>query len=177
MARYAAFLRGINVGGRTARKEQLVGALDRLGFEEVTTFRASGNVLFDAGGRRPKAVELEAALERALGYAVPVFLRSASQVAEVAALEPFKKRQLTASTGRLQVAFLPRKPPAKARAAALEMATKDDPLAIEGAELLWLPKGGMMDSDLDLKALEKLLGPWTMRTMGTVEQMAARLAG
>lgn len=176
MARYAAFLRGINVGGHSAKKEQLVSALDWLGFEDVTTFRASGNLLFDAGGRRPKAADLEVALEGALGYAVPVFLRSASQVAGVAALEPFSARQLAASTGKLQVAFLPGKPSAKACESALELATEDEPLAIEGTELLWLPKAGMMDSDLDLKALERLLGPWTMRTMGTVEQMAERLA-
>ena len=175
MARYAAFLRGINVGGRTAKKDQLISALDGLGFEDVSTFRASGNVLFDAGSRRPKAADLEAALGKALGYDVPVYLRSAAQLERVAAFEPFSAKQLAASKGKLQVGFLLKKPSAKARREALELATKDDPLAVEGAELYWLPKGGMMDSDLDQKALEKILGPWTMRTMGTVEQMAARL--
>ena len=175
MARYAAFLRAINVGGRTVKKEQLIAAFDGLGFEDVSTFRASGNVLFDAGGKRPKAGDLEAALEKALGYEVPVYLRSASQLAKVAAAQPFSARQLSASTGKLQVAFLTRKPTAKARTAALELATKDDPLAIEGTELFWLPKAGMMDSDLDQKALGKILGPSTMRTMGTVEQIAERL--
>ena len=32
----------------------------------------------------------------------------------------------------------------------------------------------MLDSELDLKALETALGPWTMRTMGTIEQIAAK---
>ena len=82
VARYAAFLRGINVGGRTAKKDQLVSALDGLGLEDVSTFRASGNVLFDAGSRRPKAADIEATLGKALGYAVPVYLRSAAQLAE-----------------------------------------------------------------------------------------------
>ena len=32
----------------------------------------------------------------------------------------------------------------------------------------------MTDSELDLKAVEKLLGPNTMRTKGTVDEIAAR---
>jgi uncharacterized protein (DUF1697 family) len=47
---------------------------------------------------------------------------------------------------------------------------------IEGRELYWLPSGGLLESDLDLKAIEKLLGADTRRTMGTIEQIAAKLA-
>jgi uncharacterized protein (DUF1697 family) len=60
---------------------------------------------------------------------------------------------------------------------ALGMATDEDLLAIEGSELYWLPSGGISETDLDLKTLESGLGPWTMRTMGTVEQIAAKHCG
>ena len=41
-------------------------------------------------------------------------------------------------------------------------------------ELYWLPSGRMLETTLDLKAIERLLGPLTMRTKNTVEQIAAK---
>jgi uncharacterized protein (DUF1697 family) len=178
MAMYAAFLRGINVGGHGATKEQLIRAFERLGFERVSTFRASGNVLFDSGGSTtPEAEPIERELASELGYEAPVFLRSADEVAAAAAFEPFTARQLTASNGKLQVSFLRTSPTPAAAAEALALATEADPLALRGLELYWLPRGSMRDSELDLKALDRVLGVSTMRTMGTVEQMARRLSG
>jgi uncharacterized protein (DUF1697 family) len=177
MSMYAAFLRGINVGGHGATKDQLRSAFERLGFESVSTFRASGNVLFDSGGSETPEVEsIERELAAELGYEAPVFLRSADEVAAAAAFEPFTPAQLAASNGKLQVSFLRTRPSAAAAADALSLASEDDPLAIKGSELYWLPKGTMRDSELDLKALDRLLGPSTMRTMGTVEQIARRLS-
>jgi uncharacterized protein (DUF1697 family) len=57
----------------------------------------------------------------------------------------------------------------------LALATDEDLLAIEGRELYWLPSGGISESGLDLKAIDAALGAGTMRTMGTVEQIAAKL--
>ena len=71
---------------------------------------------------------------------------------------------------------VPAEEAAKAKAAeALALELESDPLSLEGTELLWLPAAGTQTSDLDLKALERAVGPWTMRTMGTVEQIAAKL--
>lgn len=173
---HVAFLRGINVGGHKATKEQLITAFERVGFEMVSTFRASGNVLFDSGASappEPEAIERELAQE--LGYEAPVFLRSADEIAAVAAFEPFTPHQHSASTGKLQVSFLRGRPSPTAAESALALATEDDPLALAASELYWLPKGGMRDSSLDLKALDRLLGASTMRTMGTVELIAGRL--
>ena len=69
------------------------------------------------------------------------------------------------------------KPAAKAKRAALDLGTEEDLLSIDGRELYWLPSGGTIDSGLDLKAIERALGPGTMRTMGTIEQIAARHCG
>jgi uncharacterized protein (DUF1697 family) len=163
------------VSAHSASKGQLGAAFERLGFEGVSTFRASGNVLFDAGRTKPQPEPIERELAKELGYEVPVFLRSDRQVAAIAASEPFTRRQLAASNGKLQVAFLARRPAKAQREKALAMAPAEEPLALEGTELYWLPKGTMRESTLDLKGLERLLGAWTMRTAGTVELIALRL--
>jgi uncharacterized protein (DUF1697 family) len=176
MDRYVAFLRGMNLGGRRIKNEELRTEFEALGFGEVACFRASGNVVFVAeDAEEARLIErIEAGLGEALGYAVPVFLRSAAELVEIAGREPFGAAAIAASKGKLQVAFLADAPAAAGRRKALAHGTDEDRLGIEGRELYWLPSGGISESDLDLKELEATLGPWTMRTKGTVEQIVAR---
>jgi uncharacterized protein (DUF1697 family) len=176
--RYAAFLRGMNLGNRRIKNDELRRHFEAMGLEEVTTFRASGNVIFATAKREAEAklaTRVEAELDERLGYDVPVFLRSAEELAAVAAHEPFDAKVVAKSKGKLQVSFLKKKPTAAARKKALALATDEDLLAIEGRELYWLPSGGISESDLDLKAIDAVLGAGTLRTMGTVEQIAAKL--
>jgi uncharacterized protein (DUF1697 family) len=179
--RYVAFLRGINLGpNRRIKNEQLRAEFERIGFEDVATFRASGNVVFGTTGKRGEAAlrkQVEAGLEEGFGFPVIVFLRRVEEVAAIAAHEPFEAKVLRASKGKLQVSLLMEKPSAAARKKALALATDDDLLAIEGRELYWLPSGGTLDSTLDLKAIEKVVGLDTRRTMGTIEQIAAKYCG
>jgi len=180
MKRYVAFLRGMNLGNRRIKNPELRSEFEQLGLEEVETFRASGNVIFAAAKREARASlteRIEAGLAEGLGYDVPVFLRSAAEVQAIAAREPFPRRDVEASKGKLQVTMLPRKPSAAAAKKALALASDEDRLAIEATELYWLPSGGISESDLDLKAIEKALGPGTKRTLGTVEQIAAKYCG
>jgi uncharacterized protein (DUF1697 family) len=173
VANHAAFLRGINLGkNRRVRNEALREAFERLDLESVATFRASGNVIFDAKPSKSLGPRIEAGLAESLGIEVSVFLRTDNQMRAIAAREPFSKNELAASAGRLQVAMLMAKPSAAAGRKAQAMASDEDRLAVEGTELHWLPRGGISDSELDLKTLESLIGPWTMRTMGTIEAVA-----
>jgi uncharacterized protein (DUF1697 family) len=175
MPSHVAFLRGMNLGGRRIKNEELRAEFETLGFAEVACFRASGNVVFSAKGSEEKlTTKIEAGLGEALGYEVPVFLRSAKELSALAAHEPFDAAAVEASKGKLQVALLPKKPAAKARKQALAVATEEDRLALEGRELYWLPSGGVSETELDLKTVEAALGPWTMRTMGTIEQIVAK---
>lgn len=177
MERYAAFLRGMNLGNRRIKNPELKAEFERLGFAEVATFRASGNVVFDVAGRESRArltERIEAGLLEGLGYDVPVYLRSAAEVVAISAQEPFSAKEVSAAKGKLQVTMLRGKPSAAARKQALALSNEADRLAIEGSELFWLPSGGISESDLDLKAIEAALGPGTQRTMGTVEQIAAK---
>lgn len=177
MSRYVAFLRGMNLGGRRIKNEELRRHFEEIGLGEVVTFRASGNVVFSAPNREPEgklAQRLEAELDQRLGFGVPVFLRSIEEVVAIAAQQPFDPERVAKSKGKLQVSLLMERPTAAAKRKALAFGTDDDLLALEGRELYWLPSGGLLESDLDLKAIEALLGQDTRRTMGTIEQIAAR---
>ena len=57
MPRFCAFLRSINAGqGRVVRMEVIRQAFESLGFSGVTTFLASGNVAFETGAAKVKAL-------------------------------------------------------------------------------------------------------------------------
>ncbi len=175
-SRYAAFLRGMNVGGRRLTNDDLRSCLADVGFRDVECFRASGNVVFAGDGRTPEAVQkrLEQGLALSLGYPVPAFVRTAEEVLRIATAEPFQAKALSASTGKLHVALLSSPPSAQDSEQVLSLQTDDDRLAFGRRELYWLPSGRMIDSGLDLKAVERLLGPMTLRTKNTVELLAGR---
>jgi uncharacterized protein (DUF1697 family) len=100
LTRFIAFLRGVNVAGRTAKKEVLLDAFARAGLDNVRTHIQSGNVSFDAPGRVNRATlsrKLERLLTEGAGYEIPVFLRTTDDVAAALALDPFKKRRVTAN--------------------------------------------------------------------------------
>jgi uncharacterized protein (DUF1697 family) len=156
--------------------DDLRSCLGEMGFEDVATFRASGNVVFEsAGGRRAElAARIEEGLAAALGYAVPTFLRTAAEVRAIAEHRPFAADLVEASNGKLQVSFLLGPPSTRVRKAALALATDQDLLAIRGRELYWLPSGGILDSAIDLNAIDKVIGPTTRRTKNTIEGIAAK---
>jgi uncharacterized protein (DUF1697 family) len=177
MSKYAAFLRGVNLGSRRrVSSDELRSGFQEMGFREVDTFRTSGNVVFSAGGKRVAAMaaRIEEGLAESLGYEVAIFLRTASEIRAIADHQPFPRALLESSGGKLQVALLSAKPAARTRKEVLALATDEDRLAFGDRELYWLPSGGTRDSALDSKAIAKLLGSTTMRTKGTVEALAAK---
>jgi uncharacterized protein (DUF1697 family) len=174
--RYAAFLRAVNLGrNRRVTSAQLKALFEEVGAEDVATFRTSGNVVFEAS--RDIVRELEGHLEKALGHEMVIFLRTASEVKEIAARTPFPGKDVEGSKGKLQVSLLEKKPTAATQKKALALATDQDRLIFGKRELYWLPSGGTMESELDRNALDKLIGPTTMRTKGTVEQLVAKYFG
>ena len=70
--------------------------------------------------------------------------------------------------------MLAKKPTAAARKKVLALAADEDSLEIVERELFWLPSGGTLESGLDHKAIAEALGQGTQRTMGTIEQIAAK---
>jgi uncharacterized protein (DUF1697 family) len=177
MPSHAAFLRGMNVGSHhRVSSDQLASMFSAMGFEEVKTFRSSGNVAFTAKAEPPSRLtrRIEDVLAQELGYAVPTFLRTGEEMRAIAAMQPFDPELVEASGGKLQISLLAERPTAGMRREVLAMAGERDLLAFEEGELYWLPSGGIMETTLDLTAIDRVLGSTTRRTKGTIEQMAAK---
>ncbi len=168
-----AFLRGMNLGRRRLTNEELVAAFGRLGHPDARAYQASGNVVF-RGNRPEEEQELEAGLERELGYAVPVFLRSGDQVRSLADREPFPEAAVAAVRGRPQVVFLRRTPRGQTIDRILELVPGRDRLVPAGRELFWLPADGVGRTEMDLRRLDELTGGTTIRTHATIRRLAAR---
>lgn len=176
MTRQVAFLRAINVGGHTVKMDELKRLFEEVGLSDVSTFIASGNVIFMSdGGGDGLEQRLSNHLETALGYGVDVFLRTDAEVASIAALEPFDGGALSDGASR-HVAFLHAPPVADARDAVLAYSNDADRLSFAGRELHWLRLGSFSDSVLSGPKLEKALGvPTTVRNLNTVRKLAAKL--
>ncbi|MDP2329037.1 MAG: DUF1697 domain-containing protein, partial [Dehalococcoidia bacterium] len=85
MARLVAFLRGVNVGGINIKMADLAQVFTGLGYTDVRTVLASGNVLFDTKERDRTATKrrIEAALTERFGYEAWVILLDLPAVAKV----------------------------------------------------------------------------------------------
>lgn len=92
MTRYAAFLRGVNVGGVNLKMAEVAEAFEAAGFTNVRTILASGNVLFDS---RAKVDAVRAKAEQALrdrfGYDAWVLAYDLETVRAISAAYPFER--------------------------------------------------------------------------------------
>ncbi len=178
MYRYIAFLRAINVGGHTVKMDRLRALFVEMGYEQVETFIASGNVIFDSPTKDTAALErkIEAALQEGLSYRVDTFIRTPSELAAIADQWPFAKAEREAPH-TLYVAFLGAPPDEAARGKVLALANAVDALHVDGRELFWLRHDGMGESALSGAVIEKALGgPATMRNARTVARLAKKYA-
>ena len=92
MTAYVALLRGINLGKRRLKMEDLRRIAAGLGLESPETYIASGNLLF-ASDKSEKALktELEKRLAEHMGAPVGVMIRTARQMADIAGANPFAR--------------------------------------------------------------------------------------
>jgi uncharacterized protein (DUF1697 family) len=179
MPRYVAFLRAINVGGRVVKMDRLRTLFAAMGLDDVETFIASGNVIFDSASKAPRALEqrIEEQLRQALGYEVATFLRSAAELAAVAAYQPFgAAEQLPAGHG-LWVGFLKAPPSDDVREKVLRLRTATDDFHVHGREVYWACRTKFSESTISGALLERALAaPMTMRNVTTVRKLATRYA-
>ncbi|MCH9669334.1 MAG: DUF1697 domain-containing protein [Actinomycetia bacterium] len=90
MTRYAAFLRGVNVGGVNRKMAAVVQALQAAGFANVRTMFASGNVLLESrSGTTAVRKNAEQALRSEFGYDAWVLVYEMGELAEISAAYPF----------------------------------------------------------------------------------------
>lgn len=107
MMRYAAFLRGVNLGKRSVKSADLVAAFAGLGFAHPRTLIASGNVLFDTDETDEAALRarIETGLAKAFGFDIGTVLRSMDELAGMIAADPFAGQQ-ESEAQMLYVTFL-----------------------------------------------------------------------
>ena len=176
MARYAAFLRAINVGARRVTMDHLTRHIAEAGATDVRTVLASGNVvLTDRRAERTLAAALARHLASALGFDVPVLLRTAPQVAETLEGVPFGRTDV-ARAHAVYVGFgaAPIDRATAARLAALSCET--DAVRAVGRDVFWLRRAresamGLVNGMFDKAAGQAL----TFRTMETVRKVHALL--
>ena len=170
--RYVAFLRAINVGGRVVKMERLRAIVAPLGFTDVATLIASGNVLFSAPARAAATAErrIEEALRTALGYEVETFVRPLTALAGVIAASPFGEGAPEGST--LQVGFV-KALDAGAAARVAALASPADDVRVAGREVYWLRRTPISESKITGPRMERALGtPVTFRNVTTVRRLA-----
>lgn len=147
MARMFAFLRGINLGGHTVTNVELASIFKKVGVSGVETFIASGNLIFDAPKKGAATLQkrLEARLATELGYAVPTFLRTETELVAIARHAPFKAaRHKTARTFTVGMLDAPMTPAAIKELATHNSAESD--FAVNGREVYWLCQVGQSES-------------------------------
>jgi uncharacterized protein (DUF1697 family) len=176
--RYVAFLRAINVGGRTVKMDRLRALFEALGFANVSTFIASGNVVFDSQRDDTHATEreIEERLQQALGFPVATFIRSGAEVRAVADYQPFTGDEYS-NEHALMVAFLRASPSDQGLQKLLGYRTGKDDFHVHQREVYWLCRGKISESAFSSALLEKALGTAaTMRNSTTVRKLAVKYA-
>ena len=105
MTTYAALLRAVNVGGTgKLPMSELRAMCESVGFSNVRTYIASGNVVFESKlSEKSVKAKLERALETYAGRPVGVLVRTGAELAVVLAKNPFSSaapNRTSTSAGR-----------------------------------------------------------------------------
>ena len=157
---------------------ELRRVFEGLGFKEVETFIASGNVVFQSGAEDVRSLELaiEDRLRGALGYEVTTFIRTDEELAAIAKYEPFKKSHLQ-DAAALNVAFLAEPPGPAAKKLITAFRSEIDDFHVRGREVYWLAQTRQSDSKFNNVRFEKMLNlRATWRGINTIKRLAAKYA-
>lgn len=176
MPKYIAFLRAINVGGHIVKMDHLRSLFEALGFANVETFIASGNVIFESRSKNTRALEkkIEDQLHNALGYEVATFIRTDREVQEIADYQPFPAAMLEQAVA-LNIAFLKNSIGEDGQQALLGLKTAVDDFHGNGREVYWLCRLKQSDSKFSNALFERVTkSKATFRGAKTVMKLAAK---
>lgn len=176
MPRYVAFLRAINVGGHVVKMDVLKALFEDLGYTDVSTHIASGNVLFETRSKNTRVLEaaIEATLEKSLGYEVTTFVRTRADVAAIAAHEAFPRTAIE-SAAAFNVALLKQPLDAAGVAGVAKLRTDIDDFHLNGSELYWLCARRQMESKFSNTVFERAVkARATFRGLRTMAALAEK---
>jgi uncharacterized protein (DUF1697 family) len=166
---YVALLRGVNVGGVNMKMADLAEVVRGLGYDDVKTVLASGNVLFTTSESADAAKKhLEAALRERFGYEAWVHVLTRTAVAKIVDAYPFPR----SAERHAYVVFI-----LKSEVRDELLAVELDP-AVEQAEagngvIYWsVPKGSTLDSAMGRAQSAGKHKQWlTTRNLNTLEKL------
>ena len=173
-SRYAALLRGINVGGKNLLPMKALAAMfAEAGCQNISTYIQSGNVVF--GAKAGVVAGLGAAVARQVeaqfGLRVPVVVRSAAELEKVIAGNPFLQGGV--ETDMLHVCFLADLPDAAMTAGLDAGRSAPDEFVVVGREIYMRLPNGMARTKLTNAYFDsKLKTVSTMRNWRTVLKLA-----
>ncbi len=174
MAVIISMLRGVNVGGHNKIKMEALRALyESLKLRDAQSYVQSGNVIFRTDERdiARLAKRIEDGIERKFGFRPNVILRTAAEMRDVIARNPFAKRR-GIEPSKLLVTFLASDPDAEAREKVRQVKCDPEELRIEGRELYIYFPNGMGRSKLPWAGFGKTLKtPGTGRNWNSVTKM------
>ncbi|MEM8748080.1 MAG: DUF1697 domain-containing protein [Actinomycetota bacterium] len=176
--RVAIFLRAINTGDRRVTNAELIECLGGADLTEVSAFQAAGNLLataFDGEDVASIVARVESSISETFGFESEAFVRTAAQLTETVDSVPFSDVQIEATEGRVQVTFLRERSTVATKSSVGELVPDDDLVHVGDDVWYWLPRTKISESTLKVGAIERILGPMTMRTLATVEKVLARL--
>lgn len=177
MTTYVAFLRAINVGGHTVKMPELKRLFESMGFTNVSTFIASGNVIFESPSEDSAALEqtIEQVLEQALGYEVLTFLRTLPEVVVIAEHNPFSHEEFEAGA-ILYIAFVRDALTDVLIDNLLSLQNELDEFHVRGRDIFWLHRRQLRKPGKPADApIEKSLKiSTTIRNANTVRRIAAK---
>jgi uncharacterized protein (DUF1697 family) len=164
MAVIVSMLRGVNLVNHNRIKMDALRALyESLGLRDVQTYVASGNVVFRTKARNLTALapRIEDALEQSFGFRPRVILRTTSELKDVVARNPFRRRR-GIEPSKLLVTFLESHPAAEALEEVLKIKADPEEMRIDGREVYIYFPNGMGRPKLSWVTVEKKL-----KTSGT----------
>ncbi len=166
MPRYAAFLRAINVGGRNVKMDELKTHFCELGFSNVKTVIASGNVIFETAEEDAEKLTkiIFEHLEKKLGFKTDVFLRTKIAIEKALNVDFMKEK----ATENLFIGCLENAPEDAIKEKLKNAQTEVDSFQIVGKEVFWACNKKFRESLFSGAKLEKLLSqPTTLRNLNT----------
>jgi uncharacterized protein (DUF1697 family) len=171
--KYVALLRGINVGGKhPVPMAKLRARCEALGYTDVQTYIQSGNVVFSST-RAVTPAAFEKALQSEFGFAIPVVLRTAKELAGIAAHDPFPKIE----RAHVHVGFLAKKPTAAAVKTIDHERFAPEEVVVKGCEIYYHLPNGMGRAKLPLHVDRQLKIPTTVRNWNTVTKLVTLADG
>jgi uncharacterized protein (DUF1697 family) len=176
MTKHIAFLRAINVGGRNVKMNRLREIFELMGFSNVETFIASGNVIFESKSKDEDALvkKIEKGLNESLGFEVATFIRSDSELAAIANYQPFPQPKIDSATA-LNVAFLSAPLDDKSKESLMALKSDIDGFHVLRREVYWLCLKKQSESKFSNAVLEKTLNmKSTMRGINTIQKMSEK---